>query len=176
MLTQFCVRFLLLTDKHPSIWRKLKYWIEITPVLSGFGYLFDGVDLWFKTNKQFVTFVIIAVIINIVYGMYYHHKTNTFDYGQLLRKASKMVVTIIVSYVLLDMLRVTSGENIAGEIFKVVIQIMTLVWPISKTLKQVYILNNKEFPPEFIMEKLYNFEKTGNVAELFNTNQKDQTQ
>jgi len=172
MIKLFFYRLILIVDKKPTWIDRVRYWFEVTPFFSGFCYLLDGIDLWFTTNKQFVTFAIIAVVINIAYGMYYHHKTNTFDYGELLRKASKMIVTIIVSYVLLDMLRVTAGDNIAGEIFKILIQIMTLLYPISKTLKQVYILSNKEFPPEFIMTKLYNFEKNGDLTEFFNTKQK----
>jgi hypothetical protein len=56
-----------------------------------------------------------------------------------------------------------------AEGFRVTIQISTLLYPTSKALKNLYIISNKEFPPGFIMEKLYKFEQTGDVAELYKT-------
>lgn len=79
-----------------------------------------------------------------------------------------MWAVLIPVYTLLEMLRLTAGDNMIGEGFKVVIQITTLLYPISKALKNFYILSNKQFPPQFIMNKIYNFEKTGDIKEFFN--------
>ena len=76
---------------------------------------------------------------------------------------------------LLEMLRYTAGDNIAGEIFRVTIQIITLLYPTSKVLKNVYIITDGKYPPEFLMNKLYNFEKNGDLNGFFKTkgNEKD---
>ncbi len=165
-------KLILATDKAPTLFSKFRYWLEVTPIFSGLIFGLDGVNAWFTSNRQFVWFLAFTMIIHLWYGGYYHRKIGKFDWGEMYAKASKMMIAIMVVYILLDMMRVTIGENSTGEVFKIVIQSMALLWPVSKTLKQVYILNNKEFPPEFIMKRLYNFEKTGDLAEFINNNQK----
>ena len=65
-------------------------------------------------------------------------------------------------------MRLIAGDNLAGEVFKVTIQIATILYPASKILKNIYVLSNKQYPPSFIMDKIYKFEKDGNVKDLFN--------
>jgi hypothetical protein len=60
-----------------------------------------------------------------------------------------------------------------GESFKILIQVVTLLYPVSKVLKNIYILSNKQFPPAFIMDKIYNFEKNGDLKDLFDTDKKE---
>ena len=67
-------------------------------------------------------------------------------------------------------LRITIGDNFISEGFGTIIQISTLLYPTSKALKNLFILSNNQFPPAFIMERLYNFEKTGNLKDLFPDN------
>ena len=81
-----------------------------------------------------------------------------------------MIAVLIVVYFLLEMLRLTMGENVIGEGFRSVIQVSTLLYPSSKALKNLYILSNKQFPPKFIMERLYKFEQTGDLKDLYPNN------
>jgi len=80
-----------------------------------------------------------------------------------------MLAILLLAYILLEALASIVGSNMATEGFRVVIQFSTLLYPSSKALKNLYILSNKEYPPAFIMEKLYKFEKTGDIAEFYNT-------
>lgn len=164
----FLVKMALLADKNPTLWDRLRYIWDAVKVCGPVAFLLDGLGAWFADNHRFVWFVVGAVLINIGYGIYFHIRTASFHWGQLINRASLMIGTILVSYTLLEMLRLTAGENIVGEAFKVVIQVMTLLYPASKTIKQVHILTNGEFPPEFIMKRLYNFEKSGKLEEMFN--------
>ena len=78
-----------------------------------------------------------------------------------------MIAVLIAAYILLEQLRIVIGDNIIGNGLKVVIQVSTLLYPTSKALKNLYILSNNQFPPAFIMERLYNFEKTGDLNDLY---------
>ena len=78
-----------------------------------------------------------------------------------------MTFIVIIGYVMLEMLRYTAGDNLAGEIFRILIQISTLLFPISKVLKNIFILSKGKYPPKFFMQRLYNFEKTGDLKDLF---------
>lgn len=85
-----------------------------------------------------------------------------------------MAAVIVGVYIMLDMLRYTAGNNIAGEIFKVLIQVTTLLYPTSKVLKNIFIMTGGKYPPKFLMDKLYNFEKSGDLSEFFKTKKENE--
>jgi hypothetical protein len=72
---------------------------------------------------------------------------------------------------MLEMLRYTAGDNLAGEIFRILIQTTTLLYPTSKVLKNVFIITKGKYPPKFLMDRLYNFEKNGDLNDFFKTSQ-----
>ena len=68
---------------------------------------------------------------------------------------------------MLEMMRLTVPKSIVTDYFGALIQITTLLYPISKILKNIYFLSGEKHPPKFIMDRLYNFEKNGNLKKLF---------
>lgn len=48
----------------------------------------------------------------------------------------------------------------------ITLQVATAIYPASKCLKNCYVLSNGKFPPEWLMNKVYNFEKTGNLKDF----------
>ena len=167
MLKKIYYSIILLDDNHPTWVEKTQYLIKLLMAFAPIAYVLDGLNFWFTNNKQFASFMIVCLIINLAVGIRYHRKMKTFDWGEFLKKNSEMMAIVVVVYALLEMLRLTAGANMVGESFKVLIQITTLLYPISKAMKNIYILSNKQFPPAFIMEKIYNFEKNGNLGKLF---------
>jgi hypothetical protein len=159
---------ILLASDKPSIAEKIQYWLKLIATSAPVVLVLDYFDFWYKDNSQFFNYVLVALILNMIIGIVYHVKMNTFSWGDFFMRNISMFINVLVVYVLLDMLRNTAGNNIVGESFKVLIQVTTLLYPISKTLKNIYILNQNKFPPAFIMERLYNFEKNGNLDDLFN--------
>lgn len=133
-------------------------------------YLFNW---WFNENKQFGQFMCIALIANLIIGAYMHKKSGTFCFKAFILKNLELAFIISVTYLMLEMLRYTAGDNLAGEVFKVLIQVMTLLYPTSKVLKNIFIISKGKYPPEFIMRKLYNFEKNGDLERLFSTKKDD---
>ena len=158
---------MLIADNHPTFLEKVKYFITIISAFAPVAYILDGVSSWFVDNHQFATFVIIAILCNIGIGWRFHSKMKSFSWEEFIKKNTLMIGVLIVSYIMLEQLRITVGPGIIGDGLKVVIQVSTLLYPTSKALKNLYILSNNQFPPAFIMERLYNFEKTGNLKDLF---------
>ena len=158
---------ILISDKRPSLCEKWDYLFSIIITFAPIAYLLKGFDFWFASNHQFVTFVLICLVANIIVGAAYHKKMKTFDWLEFFLKNMLMWAVLIIVYLMLEILRLTAGNNIVGESFKVLIQITTLLYPISKVLKNAYILSNKQFPPAFIMKRLYSFEKSGNINDFF---------
>ena len=168
-----CALILYSYDGMPfkqSLIIKLKVLMTIAPVV----FVLDSVNLWYNDNKQFFFFVILSLIMNTVVGMWYHLKNKTFKWEEFFTKNIQMWFILVIVYAMLEFLRLTAGDNIAGEVFKVTIQIATLLYPISKVLKNCYILSNKQFPPKFIMDKLYKFEQEGDVKDLFSKKEEEE--
>lgn len=160
-------RIILLVDNRPTVTDKIWYLMQVIATFAPIAYLLDGLNFWFKTNQQFSSFILICLLVNMIVGAIFHNKMATFDWVELFKKNILMWLVLIVVYAMLEMLRLTAGNNFVGETFKILIQIVTLLYPVSKVLKNIYILSNKQFPPAFIMDKIYNFEKNGNLNELF---------
>lgn len=171
-LKETICRMILVVDNRPTILEKLHYLLGLIATFGPIAYLLDGLNLWFNSNQQFSSFVIICLFVNLAVGVRYHNKMGTFNWKEFFVKNIEMWVILILVYGLLEMLRITAGNNFVGEGFKVLIQVMTLLYPISKALKNIYILSNKKFPPSFIMDKIYTFEKNGDLNDLFHIDKK----
>lgn len=173
MIRKILYTTILLASDKPTFSEKLQYLVKLllslTPVVAFMEYF----NVWCTDNSQFITWVIVALATNMGVGIKYHLKMGTFSWKDFFAKNIAMIVNVLVVYVLLDLLRVSAGDNLIAEGFKALIQVTTLLHPVSKALKNIYILNQKKFPPSFIMERLYNFEKTGNLDDLYNGKKDD---
>lgn len=160
---------ILSADHTSSIKGRLQYAGEVLLKLAPLAYILDLMNWWFTDNKQFGTFICIAILVNMVVGAVKHLKYKSFNFHLFFARNCMMIFVVCMVYVMLEMLRYTAGSNIVGEIFKVLIQVTTLMYPTSKVFKNCYILSNGKYPPEFIMQRLYNFEKHGDLQDLFKT-------
>lgn len=167
MIVKLLCDIILIADTRPTFIEKFKYFAIIISTLTPFVWLTEGLSGWYIANKQFAGFILFCVICNLIIGAWYHYKMGTFKWEELLKKNTLMITVLAFSYTMLEMLRITAGENFAADSFRIIIQVSSLLYPVSKCLKNLYILSNKQFPPAFIMERLYNFEKTGNIKDLF---------
>lgn len=159
--------FVLIADDRVSFLTKISTYLKL---LLGFGPIAYGLDLvgfWFTDNKKFVTFFIVIVIANACLGLWKHKKMNQFDWEQFFSKTGRMLVVVIITYFLLSMIAGITGENFISEGFETSIQVMTLFYPASKGLKSIFVISNGEYPPKWIMKKVYNFEEDGDMSDLF---------
>lgn len=172
MILKFLSKIALLVDNQPSLIDKLKYFISVIATLGPIVMIFEGLSGWFIENRRFSILIFAALILNLGVGIWYHCKMGSFSIEEFIFKNIKMAAILILSYTMLEMIAITAGQNILADGYRTVIQVSTLLWPGGKILKNLYILSNKQFPPAFIMERLYNFEKTGNLNDLFPDQQK----
>lgn len=152
---------------------RVKYFGLVFSKLAPVAFVLDLVRWWFGENKQFGTFMCIALFINAAVGAVMHLKNGSFTFPKFFFRNGLMIAVVSVTYIMLEMLRYTAGDNVAGEIFKVVIQLMSLLYPTSKVIKNIFILSKGKYPPEFIMRKIYNFEKNGDLEKLFSSKAED---
>lgn len=132
-------------------------------------YVLNQFNHWFDNNHKFVSYMIYAMIANMAMGLWAHRKRKTFDWKEFWKKNSEMFLITIVVYFLLEILSDVSGNSNTGNVFQIMIHILTLLYPISKAFKSIHFITNGKMPPAFIMKRLYRFDETGDVNELFKT-------
>ncbi|MDM1529034.1 hypothetical protein [Myroides odoratimimus] len=172
ILKHFFVRVLLVTEPYIKLSDRADYYLSIIYRIAPIAFVLNLVSWWFNENQQFGQFMCIALIVNMIVGAVFHFKNRSFSWFTFFKRNMYMVGAVSVVYIMLEMLRYTAGDNLAGELFKVMIQITTLLYPTSKVLKNIYIMSNGKYPPEFIMKKLYDFEKNGDLQAFFETKNK----
>ena len=173
ILRKLLCGLLLLTDDTPTYTDKLLYYLYTLTAFAPIVFILDQISTWFSVNRKFVTLVVLVLFINLIVGLWYHIKLQTFSWEEFIVKNCVMIAILLLAYMLLESLVLVVGTNMVAEGFRVAIQVSTLLYPTSKALKNLYILSNKEFPPAFIMDKLYKFEQNGDLAELYKTTYKE---
>lgn len=149
---------------------KFYYFFNVIIKSAPVAFFLAFIGAWFQENSEFSLFVCLALLLNMIVGAWFHNKHNTFSWLEFFQGNVIMIAVVVIVYAMLEMLRYTVGDNIAGEAFKIIIQFTTLLYPTSKVFKNIFILTAGKYPPEFIMNKLYNFEKNGDLSEFFKTN------
>lgn len=124
---------------------------------------------WFHRNGEFWAMLFFALTVNGIIGAYSHWRFNTFSAKIFVFRNFEMGMISGISYIMLDILGQIAGEGLASGMFRILIQLSTILYPISKIFKNIFLISRGKHPPEFIMRRLYNFEKNGDLSRLFET-------
>lgn len=149
-----------------DISEKAQYLMKLLMTFTPIVWVLDALNIWFDNNELFFTILVWTIIVNMVSGARVHKINGTFKFKTLLWKNIEMCFIILLTYPILEGINKLTGDNVAGNVFQWVIQISTILYPGSKAIKNIYIWSNGRYPPEFIMERLYNFEKTGDIETI----------
>lgn len=161
MIRRYYHYILLMSSKDLTFWERVNFWLKSVLASAPIVMVLDAWHAWFNTNLIFFLFMLGTIMINAGVGVWYHWKVNTFSWRDFSNKNFILAASVIMVYALLEMISIIAGDNLVGETFRVFVQITVLMYPISKTLKNIYLLNNKNFPPKFLMDKVYRFETEG---------------
>lgn len=164
---------ILFASERPTFVEKSTYQAKWLLISVPFGIFFDEINYWFDSHASFVVFMMIALFINMIAGAWRHFKFNTFSLGMLIKKNLELFFILIFTYACLHTLDRIAGETFTGEYFQIVIQLSTILFPVSKVLKNIYLISSGRFPPYFIMDRIYKFKKTGNPNELLKTDKNE---
>lgn len=129
--------------------------------------LYSYFSVWREKNELFFVGISFILFLNMVVGAIYHAKAGTFDIKHFLTGNATIMLVITVVYISLSVLSIPINETETGKIFQSVVQFMTLMYPVSKIVKNVFVLTGGKYPPQFIMKTLYNYEREGKLKDFF---------
>lgn len=160
-------KLILASDQSLDIMERIRFYIIACAQFAPIAFFLNLMKWWFYENQQFANFMLLVLFINMIVGVVFHIKNGTFKFKVFLLQNALMIFVCACVYTSLETIRYTAGENIVGDLFRATIQIMTLGYPISKIAKNIFILTNGQFPAEWLMRKLYSFEKHGDLKKFF---------
>ncbi|GJH39896.1 hypothetical protein RCZ04_04460 [Capnocytophaga sp. HP1101] len=129
--------------------------------------LYSYFSVWREQNELFFVGISFILFLNMVVGAVYHAKAGTFNIHDFLMGNATIMLVIAVVYVSLSILSIPINETETGKIFQSSVQFMTLMYPVSKIVKNVFVLTGGKYPPSWIMKALYNYEKKGKLKDFF---------
>ena len=149
-----------LRDRLYYLWHTLSTCAPIV-VLANYFYA------WQQTHQAFIIALVVALSVNLVIGALYHIRNHSFSWRALLIKNAQMLGVVAAVYLLLDLLKVPLRETSTGEVFESTLQMMTLLYPVSKAIKNIFVLTHGKYPPSWVIKALYNYEREGKLKEFF---------
>jgi hypothetical protein len=129
--------------------------------------LYSYFTVWREQNELFFVGISFVLFLNMVVGATYHAKAGTFNIHDFLMGNITIMLVIAVVYISLSILSIPINETDTGKIFQSTVQFMTLMYPVSKIVKNVFVLTGGKYPPKWIMKALYNYEKSGKLKDFF---------
>jgi len=169
MMMNVYYNFVLLSDEGVQQSERMISFLKLIIGFAPIVWALDLMGLWFNDNKEFIIGFVVIVIINAWYGIKKHKKLGTLDYKEFLIRTMEMISYAILTYIVLYIMNRIAGENLITESFGNVIQVSTLFYPASKFFKSLFVVSDGNHPPQWVMEKMYNFEKNGDLKKFLNT-------
>lgn len=161
---------LLFSSKAKISWSdRLEYFLEVILKSAPFLFLYGFLSEWYEENELFAIAISTALLANFFIGARFHWSKGTFDLGTMLWKNLEMLVVVTGVYLLLGALSTPLGESVAGLAFKKTIEFITILYPVSKALRNVFILTGGKYPPKFVIQALYQYEKDGKLKDFFDS-------
>lgn len=131
-------------------------------------YIYQLLYKWYATNETFATSLVIVLTVNAIIGVRYHMKMRTLSIKEFITSTFTMLAMILGVYLILRAFGNVMGHNIIGDTYMRIIEFITLLYPGSKVLQNIFILSNGKHPPLFVMKALYSYQKDGKVQQFIN--------
>lgn len=124
---------------------------------------------WYIENQIFMSFVFVALSLDHILGSWVHYRKGDFSLKENIYGLFGKTTSVIVGYVLFEMVhQIVKDVDFIAIYFKVLLQLMVLLYPAGSAMGNLSILTNGKFPPVGWMKKLRKFNEEADL-ETFKT-------
>lgn len=163
---RFYTMVILISDTQVSLSDRINNFTKVILLIAPMSIVLDCLNLWFKTNKEFATGLIFMIFLNMIIGAISHKIIKKFKWNTLLIKTCEIVGVTSATYLVIEIIIKTAGENTITNLFETTLQVTTLLYPASKILKNLFIISNGKYPPKWVMQKVYDFQENGDLSQF----------
>lgn len=153
---------------------RMSYFFESFFKLAPIAFIVNSAFNWHNEHETFLYGLYVILFINAVFGVLTHRKLKTSDIGEFAFSTLITIVVVFGVYFSLDQMNNSIPDGFLSVGFSSSVQILTLLFPIAKIMRNGFILTNGKFPPEFLIEKLYNYERDGNIKSFLEILKKEE--
>lgn len=122
---------------------------------------------WYLESYVFIFILGLAIIADLVAGVWKHMKFNTFSPKKMIIGFSQKIGLVILVYFLTEaFIQIIADAELDSIYFKVATKIMIFIYPAGNALVNVGIITNGKFPPLAFLKKFEKFNKTLNINDL----------
>lgn len=123
---------------------------------------------WYVSNQVFMIYVFMSLMLDHILGTYVHlFVKRDFTIQKNLEGLLKKGFAIVAGYMLFEMIhQIVQEVDFIAIYFKVLIQIMVILYPAGSAMVNLSIITNGAFPPIGWMKKLKNFNENVDLHEF----------
>lgn len=171
-LKAFCA-VAIIGDKNVDVPERIENFAKSAVLLGSAGFISNIFTDWYVTNQKFTWAVMVVILANAVFGGWMHFKKGKFDWEDLLIKTIRMLLVVWLTYLTLELIISFAGTGTIINGVRAALQVSTLLYPGTKILKNAFILSKGEYPPEWVMKRIYNFNSNGDLKEFLKPEKKE---
>lgn len=137
---------------------EIKISTKIAIILTPFGLLIDGVNDWFSINYVYVSWVLSAILVDWVFGIWKHLKFRTFSLKlNAIGLFIKLSMCLGVGFLFEGFNHLTGESEFLVSTLKMVFRLVVFIYPTFSALKSMSKISNGKMPPEAIMNMFTKF-------------------
>lgn len=163
------ITFVFSQDKYVDIKDRMVFSLESIFKFAPIYFIYKMIYDWYSSNETFATSLFIVLILNAVIGIRYHMKMRTLSIKEFIISTFTMLAMVLGVYLILRAFGNVMGHNVIGDTYMRMIEFITLLYPGSKVLQNIFILTNGKHPPLFVMKALYSYQKDGKIQQFIST-------
>lgn len=139
--------------------------------------IIEKMQHWGYTNQEYILFVLYAIAADHLLGSA-KHKWIDKDFSW--KENAKGIVTkvglvVIVGVLFEGLTVIVKGDSFIYDYLVTVLRLSVFLYPAGSALGNCSVLSGGRFPPENLLKRVMNFNKTGNINEFKNKENEEQS-
>lgn len=140
---------------------------QLALVATPFVKIFDTITAWTVANSDYIGWVLWAVFVDWIVGIWYHLKKKTFDWGKNAAGLSLKILMALFAGSLFEALpHFLKGQELISEILITVTRLAVFLYPAGSAWMNMSEITNGMFPPTGWTKRLKKFNENLNLNAL----------
>lgn len=163
----------LIAIQNGTIIAKTKAVAFFAFLASPLAVLFENIFNWYDSHFTYISFVLVAIIIDHLLGSYVHaYIKKDFSMKKNIQGFFIKTLLVVSVAILVEGLKhIAGGQNLLGNYIGTVSHLMVFIYPAGSAFISSAIITKGKFPPMAWMTRIANFNKDMDIG-AFEKNKK----
>ena len=131
---------------------------KLAIILTPFSLLLDGVNDWFSINYVYVSWVLSAILVDWIFGVWKHLKFRTFSLKlNAIGLFIKLSMCLGSGFLFEGFNHLTEESEFIVSTLRMIFRLVVFIYPTISALKSMSKISNGKMPPASIMNMFTKF-------------------